>query len=192
VLLRCAAALLALGSCGPDYPSPQKHPPCVATQLGDANAPIALQIISLASNGTAVTLNDGDSVRLTPPSQGGFVLYAGARATNLMSCNGSTSAELLDASGTALTNLDQRSTDFVLQVGDFYGPYVDEMTYQVANIPACPDHLGRGVVGQPAFLQVTVTDAKGKTATAKIKVVPSCDSDFCNCACGPNYTPGKC
>ncbi len=194
MLLRVLAALLALGSCGPDIPA-RPHLACTQHQLGDAGAAIALQLVTLDNSAELVALNDGDPVRLAPPSQGGFVIYAGARATNLMACGATTAAELVDASGLALTNLDQRTTSFVDPAGAFFGASPDDLTYELPNIPACPDHLGRGVAGQPAFLRVTVTDVNGKTATAQVKVVPTCaggDNGFCACACGPNYTPGKC
>ena len=112
--------------------------------------------------------------------------YAGVAATNLNRCLLS-AAELIDpASGSPLTNLDQRNADLVdEQAGYFWPPDI----FQTPNIPACPDALHVGVVNRSAILRVDVQDIDGRTGRAEVRVTPVCGDDkSCACLCGPNPT----
>ena len=180
MLLRLAP-LLAIGICQADPPPP--HPACAV--VGDATQPVALLPIAADANGAFHALHDGDTVLLQRPSQGGFVIYAGAAATNLNRCLLST-AELIDsASGNPLTNLDQRNVDLVSeQAGYFWPPDL----FQTPNIPACPDALGVGVVNRSAILRVEVKDNDGRTGRVEVHVTPTCSDASCTCICGPDPT----
>lgn len=157
--------------------------------VGDASAPIDLQLLSLLG-----PLRDGDSIALSIPPQGGFVIYAGARARNLRACGVVMSAHLIDPqTGLALTNLDGRPSDLLQETSGYWGPATADLEFDLPNIPACPDALGVGIADREASLEVTVTDAAGKTAKASVRVVPRCNGQpGCACICGPNYHPGGC
>ena len=179
-MLLKVAALLALFSC----PRTSPHPPCGI--VGDAARPVALLPIAADGAGNLHALHDGDSLQLQRPPQGGFVIYAGVAATNLNRCLLS-AAELIDpASGSPLTNLDQRNADLAIdQAGYFWPPDV----FQTPNIPACPDALHVGVVNRSAILRVDVQDIDGRTGRAEVRVTPVCGDDkSCACLCGPNPT----
>jgi hypothetical protein len=153
-----------------------------------------LQPIGLAQN-QPQALHDGDPVPLTVPGQGGYVLYVGARARNLQACGATERALLFDPdTGQALTNLDQRALDFTEEADGYFQPAAAALQFDLPNVPACPDALGKGVAGRTARLEVTVTDAQGNSGKASVLVVPTCPSGDarCACICGPNYKPGGC
>jgi hypothetical protein len=209
-----AAGLIALCACSGDEkppPGPKTDAGPVGTDagpldggvancpeqhlLGDAGAPIELQLVALVPGVGLTVLADGAQVPLSQPPQGGRVIYAGARARNLNACGVVMSAHLLDPDGgVAISGLDQRPADLDLEAGGFYGPSEDALIFELPNIPACPDFLGRGVAAMDAILEVTVTDTEGKTAKAALRVVPTCDTaDLeCPCMCGPDFKPGGC
>lgn len=178
------APLIALAGCGGTPPPPHS----CATPAGDLAQPIQLQAIAVDASGAIVQLHDGDPLLLQKPSQGGYVLYAGAAARNLMPCGATVTASLLDRStGSPLTGIDQRRADFTVAAGGFWQsaqPYS-----QTPNIPACPDALHVGVVGRAAILHVTVSDAQSRSAAIDLNVSVSCGGDAaCACACGPDPT----
>ncbi|MGZ6142393.1 MAG: hypothetical protein ACXWLM_03590 [Myxococcales bacterium] len=177
--------LLALAGC----PGPQRPPSC--TVQGDAAQPVELLPIAADGSGNLHALHDGDTVLLQKPSQGGFVVYAGAAARNLDPCLVQLTAELIDPStGNPLTGLDQRQADLVSQSGGYWWP-ASELG-DLANIPSCPDALHVGVVGRPAILRVDVLDATGRGARVETRVTPVCPAGdaTCACVCGPD--PGGC
>ena len=177
----------------PGQPAPAR--PCTQHLWGDGAQPMQLQLVGVGPNGGPVELRDGDPLALLVPPQGGSVLYAGARAANLMACNVNMSAFLREADGgSALTNLDARSSNLEEQHGSFLGPRSDHLTSDLPNIPACPDALGKGVAGKNAILDLTLTDAAGKVGKAQLRVVPTCPPGDarCACLCGPNYRSGGC
>jgi len=183
VLLR-HAALIALAACGANPPDP------CAAPVGDPSQPIELQAVAVDASGSILALHDGDTLLLQKPPQGGYVIYAGAAARNLMPCGATVTAYLLDRStGAALTNLDQRRADFTVAAGGFWQsaqPYA-----QTPNIPACPDALDVGVAGRPATLHVTVSDAQARSASVDVDVTASCGGDpACACVCGAD--PAHC
>jgi len=149
-----------------------------------------LEAIAVDTSGALSPLHDGDAVLLMKPPQGGYVIYAGAAARNLPSCGATVTAYLIDsASGTPLTNLDQRRADFTLQSGGFWFPA--QIYSQTPNIPACPDALHVGVAGRSATLHVEVADAQSRKGSVDARVVVSCAGDArCVCVCGPD--PSKC
>jgi hypothetical protein len=186
VLLKLSPLLLLVAAC----PGPESRARCEDQRVvGDASAPIELQLVSMMG-----PLMDGDAIGLSVPPQGGFVIYAGARARNLRACNVTMRAHLIDpGSGNALTNLDQRSADLLLETSGYWGPATKNLEFDLPNIPACPDALGVGIADREAILEVTVTDSAGKTARGSVRVVPRCNRlPRCSCVCGPNYQPGSC
>ena len=179
----------ALTACPPDVP---QAPHC-NTVVGYLDQPVALQPIAIGFDGGVQELKDGDAIPLEAPPQGGSVLYAGARGTNLRSCGVTMSAHLVDPDGgRALTNLDARSSDLTEQHGDYFGSPSFHLTSDLPNIPACPDALGKGIDGKEAILEVTVKDYEGRTGKVSVRVVPSCHAGdrLCACICGANYHGG--
>ncbi len=171
MLLRLrAASMLALLLAGCSSPGPA---PCA--YAGDAAAPIQAELFGYGPDQTFTTLADGGALLITGAPQGGYILYAGALAQNLSECNVTLAAELIDpATGEALTDRDSRQSDFDVMIGGFAAPGDDNS--DLPNIPACPDALGRGLVGVSSILQVTVTDQSGKSATFRQAVTAASSS----------------
>jgi len=186
MLLRLRAApLLALLYAGCSSPAPA---PCA--YAGDASAPIEAELFGYAPDQTFTTIADGGALLITGAPQGGYVLYAGALLQNVSECKVTLAAELLDpGSGAALTNRDQRQGNFGEALDGSVGWAAPDDDYaDLPNIPACPDALGRGIVGVPSILQVTVTDELGKSGTFTQAVTAVCATgdSSCRCQCGPS------
>ena len=178
-------------------PGPAPVPPECGVFAGDPSAPLQIEPVGLVPGGQYAPLDDGATLQLTQPAQGGFVLYVGARARNLDPCGVTLSAQLLDpGSGPPLTNLDRRRADLLARTADgWFLPGAAHLTSEFPNVPACPDALGRGIDGRDAVLEIVLTDARGRTARATRKVVPRCTAVSaigCSCVCGPDYRPGGC
>jgi hypothetical protein len=178
VLLR-ALPLLCLAAChGGAAPAGT----CPSFIAGDLAQPVSLQPFNSLSG---AVINDGDTVPLTRPQQGGYVIFVGARVRNLRACGLTASAELIDrTTGTAATDLDRRQGDFTEAVaGYFQSPVGDGEP----NIPACPNNLGETIAGKEATLHITVTDAEGRSGVVERRVTPTCSAGDSTCAslCGP-------
>ena len=183
MLLRCAAVACAV-ACGGAKPDACSAP------AGDPSLAIELQAVAVDASGALQPLHDGDALLLQKPPQGGYVVYAGAAARNLMPCAAVETAELIDgATGTPLSNLDQRRTDFTEAGGGFW--HTAQPYAQTPNSPACPDALHAGVAGRRATLHVDVLDAQSRRASIDVQVTVSCGADAaCACICGPD--PAHC
>ena len=167
-----------------------KHPDPCLTAAGDPSQAIQLPPVTVNASGALQPLGDGDPVLLQKPPQGGYVIYAGANARNLMPCGATVTAYLIDrASGNALTNLDLRRADFTQAAGGYWQtaqPYS-----QTPNIPSCPDALHAGIAGRDATLHVDVADSQSRHASVEVHVTASCGGDAaCACVCGPD--PSHC
>jgi len=177
LILFLIAALMACSS-----PAPK-----VCAYAGDPTLPIAAQIVGYDPTLSYEAIPDGGQLELTPPPQGGYVLYVGAYATNLSACDVTVSAELVDpGTGSALTDLSARESDFSVKVDGYWSPTALDFNSDFPNIPACPGALGRGIVGVPAQVRVTITDGLGKTGTFTEAVTAVCSpgDGSCPCACG--------
>jgi hypothetical protein len=154
---------------------------------GDAARPIELQAIALDAAGNAAPVSNGGPLLLERPPQGGFVVFAGARARNLRPCNVQMAAELVDpASGKPVSELSSRGADLVDAVGGYLQPAHDALRFELPNIAACRDLSGAGVLGRRLLLRVDVTDSGGRHARIDQPVVPACPQGDSGCAssCG--------
>lgn len=185
------AAALALTGC--PTPGPQPHPDGGCEFVGDPGKPLELEIIGVVSPGHAKALASGDQLPFFVPGQGGYVLYGGARARNLLPCRVIMTGELLDPdTGEATSNLDGRTANLWEQADGYWGPASADLTSELPNVSGCQDPFGKGAL-RSHLLHVVVQDTSGKTGSAKQLIVPSCGNDArCTCVCGPNYRPGGC
>ena len=188
-----ALAALLCGCTGPNFPrARQDAGPCVQSVVGNASAAIELEPFAIVG-GQPKVLHAGDPIPLLVPGQGGYIVYAGARARNLLACDAFITAQLLDPdTGQAATGLSGRSVSFVDSPDGYYQARGDDLESESPNIPACPDQLGLGVAGRTLVLQISVQDSAGKIGKVSIKVVPQCPpgDPHCACVCGPNFHGG--
>lgn len=185
-------SLLLLAGC----PNPNQ---CERPFFGDAAKPLEIQPVLDVVMGTSAKLidvNDGDAVDLLPPPQGGFGVFAGARARNLDPCEARVRGRLRDPATHEIVKENARTVDLEPDGSGWLVPVAVSSFANVANIVACPDDIGVGVVDRPLLLEVILTDRGGRSATVTRMVTARCPQDVCHdecqCVCGPNYFAGKC
>ncbi len=193
MLLRALApSLLLLAGC----PKPDQ---CQQPFFGDATQPMQIQPVLDVVMGTTAKLidvSDGDAVDLLPPPQGGFGVFAGARAKNLDPCDAQVRGRLRDPATMQIIKENARTVDLAADGSGWLSPTAASSFANVANIVACPDELGAGVADRALLLEVTLTDRGGRSATVTRTVTARCPQDACHdecqCVCGPGYFAGKC
>ena len=71
-----------------------------STYLGDPNLPVQVEIVYLGENQKPTTVHDCDTLDIVEPPQGGRMIFAGIRATNLDSVKDKIAGVLRNADGT--------------------------------------------------------------------------------------------
>jgi hypothetical protein len=189
-----ASVLVSLGACSSSTAPSADPVPCAGGFLGDASAAPTFDLQVITAQGSVVPVPDGGAVSLLTPPQGGEVVFAGVRATNLNACGAQLTGALRDEASGRVT-LDMRTVNLI-PTGDGWGvsgTTVDFVAANFANIPACPNQWSStDVSGNPFHLEVTLTDSAGRVATRVIEVTPQCDGDpGCVCICKAGYLLGQ-
>jgi hypothetical protein len=172
---------------------------CPAGFIGDQSLPPEVQM--LATDGKSMMLspvNDGDSLLMEPPPQGGFVLYIGAAVRNVDGCNLELAGRLRDPNDNTQLGFDARDTDLVVGA-DGWGRSDPSDNSNEANVNACPDITAADRVNGSFVMELKATDRGGRTATVSHPVKLICDPSLpnagyaeCVCTCSANYFLGKC
>ena len=165
---------------------PVEVPSCT---LGDPDAPAQLEI--LHRDGDYVTTTPGSRVPITRGPQGGWLMYFGARATNLDGCKVDITTSFRDVVDGQLLKVDRRAT-ILDDTGDGWG---GTRASRIAVLPMCPQITAtRDLYDQPYEVTVTLDDAYGQHASQSIVIVPTCpDPDVtgrCKCECDWAYAVG--
>lgn len=193
MLLNCFCLVLCVGvvGCGGKVVKPGDF-------IGDPAQPArATLVVTDAVHDVLVAVGAGDGVPLEPPPQGGYVIYAGVRAVNLLRTAVVVRGQLRDPTDGASIGFDARTVDLVLQPDGWAAPRARDPS-SFANIAACPDYRARDIQDQTYTLEVTLIDRQGRTATASQPVIPRCLLDdprlrqHCVCTCSRNYFLGRC
>ena len=146
-------------------------------------------------SGQFVTVQSGDAIPLEPPPQGGYVVYAALKAKNFRPCKVLIEGRLRDLSSGAELGYEGRTTNFIATTDGWAEPELSDNS-QVANVGVCPDEKTVDLQGQPALLEMTLTDCTAHRAVFTTMVVPTCGAggthDNCVCTCSTGYQPGKC
>ncbi len=190
------ALLLAAVSACSSSSSAGKPEPCTAGFLGDAAAAPQFDFQVLTASGSVLALADGGAVPMLPPLQGGMVVYAGVRATNVDGCALQITGSLRDQTNQKVV-LEMRTIDLE-PTGDGWGasaaPGAFASTANFANIAACPNQWSAtDLYGHAYALTVTIVDRGDRTLTRTIQVTPECDplsQDECLCICKAGYMLG--
>ena len=203
--LLCAGAIplaLLLAGC-PNDPSPPSDAgadaapdakSCMLAYLGDRAKDIEMEVLVLGPNSSSVKVNEGDMVPLVFPPQGGEVIFAGVRATNLDPCGVKITGALRDLE-TKLVQVDVRTVNLD-DPGDGWGKSSEGDISSFANISVCPNNWSKtSVNGSVYALEVTVTDREKRSATKVLQVTPVCTEKeylaFCTCTCKAGYILGQ-
>ncbi len=170
--------------------------PCELGFLGDpAGEPQVLVRYVDQDLGTLVEVNDGDTMPISTPPQGGRVIFTAFRATNIVPCSVSVVATLADSAGTGERS-DARTVNLAPQ-GDGWGESDPENFGTVAHLPVCPNVWStQDIFDKPYNLTVTLTDKEDRVAETTVSVLPGCLeggalNDECHCICAAGYEVGS-
>jgi hypothetical protein len=190
------AAACGLAACSPADPVPDAGPHgCPYAPLGDPSQPAVVELLGLGPDGrTLVTLHDGDPVTLAFPPQGGRVIFAGVRATNLDPCGVQLAGVVRDEASMQV-RLDSRTVN-LKPTGDGWAESDPADISSFANIPVCPNEWSKtNLFGTTYGLEMTLTERSGRTESLTMKVVPACDEPAheaeCLCICQGGYVLGQ-
>ena len=200
---RVAALSLAVGACSPASGSGGSdggHEPCPVGFLGDEAGAPDFDMQVLEADETVAVLNDGDSVPMILPPQGGRVIFVGVRATNVDGCGLQLTGALRDLT-TQQVRVDSRTVN-LLDAGGGYGvsgtPATAASTAiaSFSNIAVCPNEWSpTNIYGTPYGVEVTIQDRGGRTLTKKVQVTPECGEpanvEQCLCICKGGYVLGE-
>lgn len=168
--------------------------------LGDAAASPELEVQALLADDTIATVHDGDSVAMLLPPQGGRVIFAGVRATNVDACALQLRGALRDP-GTSAVMFDMRTINLT-PTGDGWGASatsatsISEAIASFSNIPTCPNNWSStDVYGNAYVLEVTIIDRGKRELTKTVQVTPECGQPEnlaeCLCICRAGYITGQ-
>lgn len=196
--LGTGTALVAAAFLGcSDTPEETGEPPiagCTLEPLGDLTKPIEMELVYLDAEKKMHPLANGDAIPMIVPPQGGWVIFVGARATNIDPCGVTVKGVLRDANNQQV-RLDQRTTKLVSK-GDGWGSPVEGDISTVANVPTCPNQwASQAIPNVPIELTYSLKDRGGRTASKTIQVVPECAEPIyknaCLCQCSKDYVLGE-
>jgi len=196
---RWLALALVCAACSSPDPPPEPYDAgiiiggCKLAYLGDASAEPIMDVIALGPEGEIQTPTDGSDVSLIFPPQGGRVVFAGVRATNIDPCAVRLAGSLRDPVSKQV-RLDNRTINLE-PTDDGYGRSAPTDLSAFANIPACPNQWADDdLFDKPYELTVSLTDRDGKKITKVMTVTPRCNEPGreaeCLCMCAGEYVLG--
>lgn len=143
-------------------------------------------------------LADGDPVTIRLASQGGYVMFVGARVGGLEPGFARLAAELVNPETNEVFVSDSRTVQFVAATdgSDAVEPDARDVS-QFAHLLPCPNYGFRTVHGLPWLLNVTVGEPGVTSSGSSARtVIPMCAEgpryENCVCECQPEYFFGKC
>ncbi|MBI4820668.1 MAG: hypothetical protein HY791_30670 [Deltaproteobacteria bacterium] len=186
-------ALLALCACTSGSEGPDAS--AETCFLGDPSKSAIIEPIFRQVDGSIAKLEEGSSVPLILPPQGGKVIFVGVRAQNLDGCPIEISASMRDPCSNALVALERRPIRLTPTASGWLEPLLPTEIVNYSNLPACPRAgLERDIEGQPYEITIRVEDKSGRKAEAKVSAVPFCAEpefrDRCTCECRAAYRQG--
>lgn len=166
-----AAALVAT-ACGPGDE---------VVCLGDCELPLELAPVGIR-DGQVVALAEGAVVSIERPLQGGWVIYAGARARNVHERGATITGALRSTTGPSVVSLEERSVGFVLDTDGWARP--EYARQDLSNMPVCDVVPGPDDFDAMTWrLELTLRDRDGRTATTALVIAPQCPTDDPGCGC---------
>jgi len=181
------AAVIVSAACSGDDDAPDDGGVCA---VGDPAAAPVLQVVGRGG----VAIEDGGTIALELPPQGGRVVFAGLRARNVNICGASVQAAMRDPCNGRVVGLEQRPVAWRIAGDGFAEPAQPGEISDFANIPACPNAaIDHDIDGHPVALEVRLYEASGRTTEVVLAVTPQCaaaDAD-CPCTCDSDWVPGE-
>lgn len=194
--LAAAAALCATGCGEPQESGPDggSLPACELGFLGDPSLEPQMELTARGADGVAYPIASGDPIGLIFPPQGGRVVFAGVRATNMQACGARLTGIIRDVDS-GKVQLDARTIN-LKPYGNGWGGSVDSDISTFANIPLCPNQWSdANIYGTVYELEVELKDRDKKTLKQVIQVTPACAEPLfqaqCECICKGGYMLGE-
>jgi len=193
-------ALLLAAACSPGSTGTAK---CTVGFLGDDASPPELDILVLQAGDKLATVDDGGTVPMILPPQGGRVIFVGVRATNVDGCGLQLTGALREESGQGdggrQVRFDSRTVDLIATDGGWGASGTGAVSSAIsnfANIPVCPNEWSAtDIYDNPYGLEVTIVDREKRQLTKKIVVTPECGEPAnvgeCRCICRAGYVLGQ-
>jgi len=153
-----------------------------------------MQIVARGADGVSVPVDDGGSVALILPPQGGRVVFAGVHAKNVNACNAKLTGVLRDITTQKIV-IEARTVN-LKPTADGSAGSVDTDTSTFANIPVCPNQWSTtdAFSGQYA-LEMSLKDRDGRALKKTILVTLECaepeNEAQCLCICKQGYVLGE-
>ena len=181
--------LCSLGCSSPSASSPAHA--CTTGFLGSESQPPKIEILVVQPDDSVTTPVDGGPVPLVQPPQGGRVVFAGARVTNMDGCGLELTGALRDETSRQV-RVDMRTVNLI-STGDGWGATRHRRSVgapsRASRTSRCAptEWSSTDVNGRPYQLEVDVTDREGRSAKAVLEVTPFCSEPesaaYCACTC---------
>jgi hypothetical protein len=190
-----AAASLVLTACSGHHDAGDAGPP--EEFLGDGGAP-DFDFLVIQADNTVTPVADGGTVPLITPPQGGRVIFAGVRATNIDGNALQITGALRDLK-TQQVRFDSRTVNLV-PTGDGWGVSgtfgASSAISNFSNVAVCPNQWSStDIFGTTYGLEITIVDRLGHQLTKAIHVTPQCSEPMheaeCLCICKGGYVLGE-
>ncbi len=141
----------------------------------------------------------GGVADLIQPLQGGHVIFVGARVRGVCTKELEIRGRLRDArTGNYLAEDRRTHIDLAIASDGSYGEPAWDRISDLANVPICPNFLGRDMAGPEYELELRIGRKAGPFAEATLPITMACNAAdpamrrLCECECGPDYEFGKC
>lgn len=187
-MYRQLSCLIAIAGCSSQSEAIDAGAQC---PVGDPSAPAQLEIVNLDANLEVVKTTPNAPVPLVAPPQGGWIVFLGARATNLDGCRVNLTTSFRDVPDGPIIQVDRRPT----QLDDTGDGWAITRTSMAGNLPICPQLTAtRNLHDEPYEITVTLEDAYGQRASQSMVIVPVCPNPDatgrCLCECDQHYVVG--
>ncbi len=188
------ATCLSLVACAPDTR--------FEVETDEVLAPLELLPCNLVAEGKPmVVLGAGDPIQLVLATQGGQVMYVGARARGMAPGPAELTTRLVEPETGEVWVEDGRGIEMIESVfaPGWLDPWV-EGRGGISHLLACPDYSAADLIGRPFRLEIELTESRAPhhAGAASVLVTPTCSQldatlrALCECECSAGYYGGKC
>jgi hypothetical protein len=186
--------VLAAAACGSDA-AVDAGPDARVCLVGDAEAEPEIELVYRTIDGEMAPLVDGQEAPLILPPQGGKVFIVGVKARNVDVCGARLAGALRDPCNGRVVGLERRNVFLVPGDGGWAIPRQPRELSDYANIPVCPNFVSDLDADRAEMtLEITLTDGRGREASARATVRPTCAepqfAEQCACECDADYRLG--
>jgi hypothetical protein len=199
LLLRASSLLAALAFAAVACSSSESSEPppvagCTDPFLGDPSKPMELELVYQGVDEVTHPLEDGGTLPMIVPPQGGWVVFVAGLVSNVDPC-GATIKGVLRDPNSGNVRVDER-TARLIGTDDGRGGPADGDISTFSNVATCPNQWAdQALPGNPIELTYSVTDRGGRSAKKTMMVMLECAepqfANSCKCQCKQDYVLGE-